>query len=165
MRGPEIIILPIFFCMIAFVIWVVTNSWQRRQHLKLMTDFNSRLLERIGSVKDFSEFLQTDGGAKFMNSLTVERGSTGPRDRILRTTTIGIVLVALSGGFLVLGRHFGTDAYNSEIDEAFFIFGVIAMSLGLGCLVSAGVSYRLAQMLGVFDRNSRPAADVAASVR
>ena len=29
------------------VVWVAVNGWQRRQHIKLLTDFNSRLLERI----------------------------------------------------------------------------------------------------------------------
>jgi hypothetical protein len=160
MRGPEIIILPILFSMIAFIAWTAMSTLQRRHHLKLMTDFNSRLLERIGSVKDFSEFLQTDGGAKFMNSLTVERGASGPRERILRTTTIGIVVSALGLGFLFLSRHFGTDAYSSDMDEVLLIFGVIALSIGLGCLVSAAVSYYLARVLGVLEQNRRAAANV-----
>jgi hypothetical protein len=47
---PEVIIVPVFFAMLAFIVWTIVNAWQRRQHLKLITDFNSRLLERIGSV-------------------------------------------------------------------------------------------------------------------
>lgn len=65
---------------------IVVNGWQRRQQLKLLTDFNSRLLDRIGSTKDFSDFLQTEGGAKLVDTLTAERGSTGPCERILRAT-------------------------------------------------------------------------------
>ncbi|PYR54520.1 MAG: hypothetical protein DMF91_26655, partial [Acidobacteria bacterium] len=64
-----------FFGMISFVIWVVVNGWQRRQHVKLVTDFNNRVLERLGSMKEFSEFLQSAGGDRLMKVLTAERGS------------------------------------------------------------------------------------------
>src|SRR5580658_6564179 len=93
MRSPEIIIAPALFTMIGFIIWVVVTGWQRRLRLKLTTEVNSKLLDRIGSVKDFNEFLQTAGGATFMDSLTVERSATRPQDSILRASQIGIVLV------------------------------------------------------------------------
>ena len=68
-----------FFGMISWVVWVVLNGWQRRQHVKLVTDFNNRVLERLGSMKEFGEFLQSEGGDRLMKVLTVERGATGPR--------------------------------------------------------------------------------------
>src|ERR1700681_1423254 len=107
MRSPEIIIVPALFIMVGFVSWVVVNGWQRRLRLKLTTEFNSKLLDRIGSVKDFNEFLQTEGGAKFMDGLTIERRSPRPQDSILRASQIGIVLIALGCGFLVLDWYFG----------------------------------------------------------
>jgi len=54
-RSPEIIIVPALFIVVGFIIWVVVNGWQRRFRLKLTTEFNSKLLDRIGSVKDFKE--------------------------------------------------------------------------------------------------------------
>ena len=41
---PEIIIVPFIFSTIGFIVWVAINGWQRRQQVKLLTDFNSRLL-------------------------------------------------------------------------------------------------------------------------
>src|SRR5438093_6118988 len=99
----EIVILPAMFGMFAFVVWVIVNGWPRRQQVKAMAEFHGRLIERLGSVKDFSDFLQTEGGVKFMDTLTAERGSTGPRDRILRGVQSGVVCTAVSGGFLFLG--------------------------------------------------------------
>src|SRR5262245_31089223 len=104
--GPEIIVAPAAFTMIGFIIWVLATSWQRRLRLKLTTDFNSKLLDRIGSIKDFNDFLQTEGGARFMDSLTVERPTARPLDGILRATQIGIVLVMLGLGFFGLGWYF-----------------------------------------------------------
>jgi len=149
---PEIIIVPAFFTLVAFVAWLVVNGWHRNQHLKHTAEFNGKLIEPLGSVKDFSEFLQTDGGASLLNSFTIERPSTSVHDRVLRASAIGVVLIALSLGLLFLGWYF------TFIDhDGFTVVGVIALSLGVGCIVSAGVSYRLARALGVLNGNGRAA--------
>jgi hypothetical protein len=146
---------PALFILIGFIIWMLVNGWQRRLRLKLTTEFNSKLLDRIGSVKDFNDFLQTDGGAKFMDSMTVERSSSRPQDSILRASQIGIVLIMLGVGVLTLGWYFTTRYAGSGDFEVLTVIGVIAASLGLGFLISAGASYRLARMLGVLDTDGR----------
>src|ERR1700681_3762783 len=91
MFPPELIVAPAAFTMVGFIIWVLATSWQRRLRLKLTTEFNSKLLDRIGSIKDFNEFLQTESGARFMDGLTIERQISRPQDGILRASQIGIV--------------------------------------------------------------------------
>jgi hypothetical protein len=140
---PEIIIVPALFTTIGFIVWVVVNGWQRRHHLRLMTDFNSRLLDRIGSVKDFSEFLQTEGGAKLLESLTIRATPRDLKITVLRTVQSGIVTFVLGLGFLYLAWHFAIR-YSRPDYEAFTVVGVIFVSLGVGFLVSGGVAYRLA---------------------
>ena len=141
--GSEVIIVPFIFSTMGFVVWVAFNGWQRRQQVKLLTDFNSRLLERIGSVKDFTEFLQTDGGAKFIDRVTA--GGTPPdiRMTILRAVQTGLVLLALGVGLLLLAWILRAR-YPFGDAEVFTITGVIALSLGVGFLLSGGASYRLA---------------------
>ena len=51
----EFILVPSMFGMISFVVGFIVNGWERRQHWKHLTDFNSRLLDGWGSVKDFTE--------------------------------------------------------------------------------------------------------------
>lgn len=153
--GSEAIIAPAFFTMVAFIFWIVVTGWQRRHHVKLMTDFNSRLLERIGSVKDFSDFLQTDGGVKLVDNLRIERGTGRTEQGILRAIQIGIVLVMLGLGLLGLGRYLTYRYAAFDEYEALTIFGVIALSLGVGFLISAAASYRLGRMLGVIGRDGR----------
>jgi hypothetical protein len=143
----EVIIAPAAFTMIAFIVWTVVTGWQRQQQVKRMAEFNGRLVERLGSVKDLAEFLQTDGGSKMLNSFTIERASTSVRERVLRGSAIGVVCIALSVGLLILGAH-----YAYEDHEGFTIMGVIALSLGLGFAASSAVSYFLAKGLGSLDR-------------
>ena len=145
--GSEIIIVPFIFATIGFVVWVLVSGWQRRQQIRVMTDFNTQLLERMGSVKDFSEFLATDGGAKFIDRVTAA-GGTRPEIRmtILRSVQTGLVLFALGIGLIVLAWFLRSDFPYGET-HVFSVSGTIALSLGVGFLLSAVASYRLASAM------------------
>lgn len=144
----EFIVLPSMFAMIAFVIWVVANGWQRRQQWRLMTDFNTRLLDRLGSVKDLNDLLQTETGARLIGLFTSERGSLGARERILMAVQTGVVFIVLGLGFLFLDWRF---VYND--DGACTVIGVVGLALGIGLILSAAVSYRVASALGLLESN------------
>ncbi len=150
--NPDFVIFPAFFATIGYVVWVTLDSWQRRQRLRLASDFNTRLLERLGSVRDFNEFLQTPAGSRFMADLAAEPSTTSPKDRILRATQIGVVLICLGLGLLLL-------SFFSQMPEAmagFEVTGAIALSLGIGFAVSAAASYRLAGALGLIAQDGAP---------
>jgi hypothetical protein len=153
----EVVIFPSFFFMIGYLVWVLTTAWSRRQRLRMLTDFNTRLLDRLGSVKDFGEFLQTEAGARFMRELAAEPVSAGgPQDRILRAAQFGAVLGFLGIGLLFLS--FFWSPYASERGQTVFAtIGAIALSLGIGFAASAFISYRLAGALGVISRAAAPA--------
>jgi hypothetical protein len=123
---------------------VIATALQRRQRLNLSADFNKQLLDRIGSVKDFSDFVQTEAGTKFMRRLTTAEPSTSPQQRILSAVQIGIVLFSLGSGLLGLTR-LTTIANRDELT----LIGTIALSLGIGFVLSSGVLYRLAYALGL----------------
>ena len=139
---PEIIIVPAVMAAFCFVIWTFVDASRQKHRLKLMAEFNSRLVDRLGSVNDFSQFAKSEVGIRFLNSIVSDTPKPRPGDRILRATHIGIVLVALASGLLALARYFG-DA------EEFMIVGVVSMSLGGGFLISALVSHRVSVALGL----------------
>ena len=58
--SPDIIIAPASFAMVGYITGIVVQAWTRRHRLKVMTDFQNKLLDKLGSVKDFGDFLQTD---------------------------------------------------------------------------------------------------------
>lgn len=137
---------PCFFGMISFVIWVVVNGWQRRQHIKLIIEFNNRVLERLGSMREFSDFLHSDGGERLMRVLTSERGSTGPRDRILAAVQSGVVFVAVGLGLLLVAGRTSGDEH-----EVLAVISTIVLSLGIGLMLSSAASFWVAKHLGMFE--------------
>jgi hypothetical protein len=144
--NTEMVVLPVFAATLGFVIWMLVNGWQRRQQLKLTTEFNSRLLDRVGSVKDLSLLLETEGGAKLIGALTAGPRSLSARERIVSAVQMGVVFVTLGAGFLFLGGQVALD-----VQKPFHAIGVIMLSLGIGLLGSSIVSFRLARSLGLLD--------------
>jgi hypothetical protein len=140
----EMIVAPSFFFMVGFIIWTSTTAWQRRQRLRLLMDFNTRLIDRLGSVSDFGEFAASEAGTKFLGSVMAEAPPLRPGERILRAIQVGIVSIALGFGLLSLGWYF-----QAESNDAFIVVGVIALSLGIGFLLSSLASYRISASLGL----------------
>ena len=50
----DIIIPPAAFVLVGFVVWTIAGGMQQGYRLKRVIEFNSRLLDRLGSVKDFA---------------------------------------------------------------------------------------------------------------
>jgi hypothetical protein len=138
--------------MIGFVVWVLTTGWFRRSRLKLASEFQNKLLERIGSLNDLNEFLQTEGGKKLMDGLAYDMPSTKPQDSILRTIQLGIVCGSLGASFLLLRLYFGRAYADFGDYEVLTIVAAIGLALGVGFLLSAIVSYQLGARMGVFNR-------------
>ena len=138
-----------FFGMIAWIVYVVVDGNRRKERLKVFTDFHSKLIDRMGSSGDFAAFLESDGGKRFLESLSVEKGH--PANRIMTAVQTGLVLGMLGVGFFVAGSDVAVNYRRvSEWDvNGFRVAGSIFMSLGVGFLLSAISSFVLAKSLGV----------------
>ncbi len=153
MIQPEIVVVPVVFATIGYITWVLVTAWQRRYKIRAMTEFHGRLLDKLGSVKDFGEFLQTEAGARLVADLGSDTApASGAHDRILRALQLGAVLACLGAGLLLM--TFFSPTLDTDAQHVFNAFGVIALSLGVGFLISAAASYRLAGNMGLLERSS-----------
>jgi hypothetical protein len=133
------------------IVWMGLNARKASILVKARTELQTKLLDRIGSGHELAEFSQTEGGQRFIQALSMEPGESRiakgmPIDRILGSIQKGVILALLGLGFLFLSLRY------SRLDPGAFLFtvvGVIALSLGMGFLVSAGVSYRLSKRFGL----------------
>jgi hypothetical protein len=160
--GSEVIIVPSAFLLVAYVFYVVAHAFTRRQQLRSTTEFQSRLLDRMGSVGEFSQFLNTDGGRKFLSAVSIESGGAA-HQRVLRAFQSGVVMVCLGLGiFMYLsGARVDTDTY-----ESLGFVGTVSAAVGFGLLISGFVSLKLSRRMGLIDGSSEPPAsnEIARSV-
>jgi hypothetical protein len=140
--------------MTAYVFYVIANAFTRRQQLRSTTDFQTKLLDRMGNMGEFSEFLNTEGGKKFLNTVGSESGGMA-HQRVLRAFQSGIVMLCLGLGiFMYLsGARVDTDTY-----ESLGFVGTVSAAVGLGLLVSGYVSLRLSRRMGLINGTSHPPA-------
>ena len=145
-----------FFSLVGWVTHTIVDGRRRRERLKVFTDFHSRLLEKLGSAREFSDFLQSDGGQRFLATLSTERG--GPQVGILRSIHTGVIMLALSIGLLSLTS---VSIWGYEGRAFLLLVGVVVLSLAIGFLLSAGVSWRVGRSLGVMSAAPGALADGA----
>ena len=146
--GSEIIIVPSLFFMIGYIVYVIVDGYRRRQQTRVYTEFHSKLLDRIGSAKEFGDFFGSEAGDRFLSALS-SSDAAAPQLRILRSLQTGLVLLALGIGLFIL-----TDQRNFELDamDGLMVTATAATAVGAALVVSTGMSYVLSKRMGLIDR-------------
>jgi len=144
--SEEVILFPIFFVLIGFVIWTIFSTIRRYKTTKLQAGLQTKLLEKFGSGQELLAYVQSDAGRRFLESLTMEQRT--PYGRILGAAQASMVLILLAIALLFLrGRVSGAE-------EGFLVFGTIILSLGLGFGLSAALSYYLSKSFGLLTEST-----------
>jgi hypothetical protein len=147
MEGKDVAIMLVLlgaFATAGWVIYLAADASKRQRRLKAQVELHGRLLDKFSSAHEVVEFLQTPGGAQFVDSFSNEREE--PMSGILRSIHRGIILVVVGAGCLGLIKAYGWD------NNPLLVIGVVLLCLGIGFLVSAAVSYRLSRTLGLAQR-------------
>lgn len=147
------VIVPITLpAMVILFTWIVFSTIRRWKIAKAQAEVHAKVLEKFGSSADLVTFINSEAGKRFLESATIEQRPREPFARILMSVQAGIVLALVGlGCFLV--RHVIPDS-----EQGFVIFGTLALTLGVGFLISAGASYRLSKSFGLLE-DARAARD------
>jgi hypothetical protein len=136
------------FAMISWIIFTVVDGIRRSHQQRMLNQFQTKLLDRIGSVSEFSAFLNTEAGIRFLNGLTtVAEATARPHARILTAVQSGAVLATLGMGLYLYGWL--TPAVPGEVVNGINAVATIFFAIGVGLLVSAALSYGLSKRLGL----------------
>jgi hypothetical protein len=131
-----------FFALVGWVVYIIVDGSRRKDRLKVFTEFHAKLIDRMGSAKDFGDFLQSDGGRKFLDSLSVEKSHPG--ERILRSVQSGFVLLAIGAGL------FAAEAFARwNTDGGLRVIGMLFLMAGAGFLLSSAASWFLSRRMGL----------------
>src|SRR5437016_6385048 len=120
--SEEVILFPILFSLIGFVIWTIFSTIRRYKTTQLQAGLQTKLLEKFGSGQELLAYVQSDAGKRFLESFAMEQRT--PYGRILGAVQAGVILMLLGIALLFLrGRVAGAD-------EGFLISGTITLSIG-----------------------------------
>jgi hypothetical protein len=128
--------------------FVDQTRWSRMS--RTQSEVHNKILDRIGSGPEFVEYLKSPPGSKFLESAPIpihaeKPVANGPVSRIMWSIQLGIVIAAGGLGMLLVSWRLDPDA-----GRALFTLGAIALSVGLGFVISAAVSVAVSKRLGLW---------------
>jgi hypothetical protein len=172
-RGPESVAVQLWQTMMdyclgflvfgvvtTFLVWLIKTLLEQRRWArlsKIQTDVHSKLLDRIGSNEDLIAYMQSSPGKRFLEAAPIavdaapSRGVSAPVSRILWSIQAGVVLAALGIGLQVVRGY-----VPPVVAPPLLVMGAFALSIGIGFVVSAIVSYALSRRLGLFETPVSP---------
>jgi hypothetical protein len=136
------------------LIWILRTVLDNRRWyrmVKVQTETHAKLLDRFASSQEMLAYMQSDAGKRFLEAPIFEgqrrQVSAMPFGRILWSVQVGVIAAILGAGILFLRGRVSPDA-----DMGVQVFGTLTLTLGIGFLVSGGVSYVLAKHFGLLER-------------
>ncbi len=129
------------------IAWIVKISLAHRRWVRaaqIQSDLQSKLLDKFTSTNELLEYMRCDSGRQLLDPVVSASERSSPYSRILTSVQAGAVLAALGVG-LYLVR--GEVSQPTELTIA----GGLALALGVGFLVSAGISYMLSRSWGLIN--------------
>jgi len=143
---PEFVIVPTIFGVIGFIVWTITTNIRRSKVAQVVADLHGKVLEKCSANQELMGYVQSDAGRRFLESAADSQAN--PTSRILNAVQAGVILALLGGASIIVSNlHHDADAR-----EFFVTLGWLVMSVGLGFLISAGVSYGLCKSWGLLNR-------------
>src|SRR5436309_10048335 len=127
----ESILIPIIvplgsFAMVVLLAWLKHRTNEAK--LRTQSEAQRQLVEKFGSGKELSEFMETEGGRRFFSNFLA--ADSNIQRQIEKTIRTGVIIISVGLGFVAL------IVRNPQL----LIPGVILISLGAGFLVAAAIS-------------------------
>ena len=138
------------FLMVAFIVWVSVTNGRRLKVANLQAEMQTKLLDKLGSSPELVQYLESDAGRTFLQSATLAVERSNPLGRVLGSIQAGVILVFGGIGLLWLRGQ----VVDPEGAAAALVIGTLTLSIGMGFLVAAGLSYTLSKSWGLIDSHA-----------
>ena len=122
---------------------------------KVQAEAHTKLLDRFTGNEELLAYVKSPAGTRFLESspITLDGGTRpmgSPVSRIMWSMNAGIVLTTAGLGMNYLSRNI-----EPERADPVFALGVLLLSLGIGFVASAALSYVLSKRLGLLASETR----------
>ena len=125
-----------FFAMVVLLVWFANRKSQARTQAR--AEVQKKLIDKFDSGRELAEFLGSEGSKRLLETLGEDKHSS--RKWVLTMMTVGVVLSAFGIGYLAL--------MWADVDMVYQ--AVTFLSVGIGFLIAAAVSYRLSKKWGMY---------------
>jgi hypothetical protein len=146
-----------FVIILGALVWLLRVLMENRRWNRVFrnqTEVNNKLLDKFSNSEELLAYMRSDAGKRFLEAAPVsfafETGQrmSGAVARVFTPLQLGVVLALVGGGFYSLRGQV------SEGSDALLVFGTITLTLGIGFIISAVVSWFLARHLGLLPKNA-----------
>lgn len=153
----EIVPFLVFLCILGTLIWLIRVLLENRRWnriFKLQSDVHGKLIEKFGTNQELLTYMETESGKRFLEGAPIPvdfkdaRSIPSPIARIITPLQIGVILSLLGIGFLILRYNVSHGALQ------LMAFGILALMLGLGFIISAGVTWAIGKRLGLMPEHA-----------
>jgi len=139
-------------CVLGSIVYLLRGVIDHKRWVaatKISTETHNKLFDRLTANEDLMSYLQSPAGQRYLQFAPAlpdagPRSMGAPISRILWSAQTGIV-VALAGLGLAGSRSFVME----ELTQPLMVIALFAMSIGVGFIISAMVSYLLSRHLGL----------------
>ena len=162
----------VFLCILLSLLWGIRVLLENRRWTKTFhqqSEAHNRLIEKFGTSEELLNYMRSEAGKRILESGPIPLKANGfewnsPLARVLTPLQFGAVFTMVGVGFLIL-------MYASETNQTldlgrpggFLVFGILALMLGLGLIISAGVSWLFARHLGLLPQSGTAQAEAHSS--
>jgi hypothetical protein len=143
----------------SFFAWLIRTAVDYRRWgrlAKVQAEAHTKLLDRFTGNDELLAYVQSPAGSRFLKSSPISldgssRSMAAPLTRILWSMQAGVVMASAGLGLNYVSRHI--DPYRAD---SVFLFSALALSVGLGFIVSAAASYIMSKRLGLLGDRPEP---------
>lgn len=143
-----------FFVVVFLILRTWSDNGTRRKLAETKAGLHRDLITRFGSTEELLTYLRSDAGRDLLSPAQAE--TPNPFKRILAGMQSGVLLVAVGSALIFLSQ---TNYYGSDGRSGFSFLGALSFALGLGFLVSAGLSWALSRRWGLIEQGAPPRAE------
>lgn len=131
-----------FFSASAWMVWAIVNNRRKSKVAEAQAQVHAKLLERFGTSQEMIAYLNTEAGARFLDSASIEH--TRPFGRVLGSIQAGLILFFLGIAMLFVRFTMPSVGWNAieeaQTAHAFLAISFLLLAFGLGFLASAAAS-------------------------
>ncbi|MCB9379001.1 MAG: hypothetical protein H6511_09605 [Holophagales bacterium] len=143
--APMLVLITVALVIGSIARAIVVNR-RLRENSRTWAEVQGKLIDKFGSADEVVRYLESDAHRELLSGQTAAPSS--PHGRILDSVHLGLLVAAGGVGFLISGA-----VSDRQVSEVMRVFGALGLVIGIGFLVSAGISWALLRSWGLLPKN------------